>query len=80
VALKEPVVPPKRQTFQRTVIFNDEDPHPQPHDRPLLWYYLSIPAGVDYFHPKNKEVPYEGVPGYPIVSRVPSDELEKKIR
>jgi hypothetical protein len=29
---------------------------------------------VHLFHPKGKEVPYEGVPGNPIVSGVPSDE------
>ena len=58
----------------------NEYPHPQSHDCPLLCYYLSIPAGVNFFHPKIKEVPHESESGNPVVSGVPSVELEKKIR
>ena len=48
---------------------------PSPIIPPFPCYYLNIPPKVIFFHPKNKEVPYEGVPGNPIVSGVPSAKL-----
>jgi hypothetical protein len=70
LTLKEPVVPSKWKAFQRTVIFNNEYPHPQSHNPLFSCYYLNIPPKVNFFHPKIKKVPYESESGSPIVSGV----------